>query len=85
MTGSPGSAFNIQSSTFSVQRSRFHSEHRHPHQVLIREIRAIRGQIPFELSHGQIRFQMPAGRLPTNRKSSQQTTKRPKNTKGDKV
>ena len=47
MTGSPGSAFNIQSSKFSVQSSRFHSEHRHPQQALIRVIRAIRGQIPF--------------------------------------
>ena len=53
MTGSPGSAFNIQSSKFSVQSSRFHSEHRHPQQALIRVIRAIRGQIPFDLSRGR--------------------------------
>ena len=47
----PGSAFRVQSSEFNVRILQT-SVLRHPQQALILEIRAIRGQIPFDLSLG---------------------------------
>ena len=44
--------FRVQSSAFNV-RIFLTSDLRHPQRALIRVIRAIRGQIPFDLSRGR--------------------------------